>query len=343
MKSSIAYIYNGKPHMLSVALADAIDAEKYGIKSTQRMHFISGTAYCAYLAIRMPRKKVYFVESLMGVFVPLFKRIFRFEKNIIIYRGIDSIFYKNEKGYLASDSLIQRKVAKFLIKKIDWVIADSTLVLKDANEQGVDGSVCFCGFVPNAEELLKQHTKLDTNNFMFAGEYRPPYDHKDISHLIKVFNYLPVKYQLNVMGKRTDELKKYVKRKGISTLGFVKDVKPIIDKTTFYIQLPKYEAGPLTIVEAMLRGQIPVVNDMTGFKTIVEKIDPILVIPSSLSDIMTAERIKDICSTDKKTRERWSKTARSIARKLDKGTVIKNFKKEMDSVIKKLWKQKGYK
>jgi hypothetical protein len=337
-ETKISYIHNWKWHVLSESLAGSVGAKVYGIRRMP-LHFLSGFAQCLWLAVTKPRSDVYFCESLMTVAVPWFKRVLFREKNLIVYRGIDSVFFRGDEDHLASRNRMKRAIVRSLVKKVDWVVADTELVRKDAQALGINAKVVYCGYSPDHDRLLKFKPVLKTNNFVFIGEYRPPYDHKDVERLVRIFNLVPQRIGLFVVGKDTQELRPLVKRPDIEVIGFAPSLDDVCAKATFYIHLPKYEAGPLTVHEAMLRGQIPVVNDMTGLQTLVAQVDQRLVIPSKLSDTETAKRIARIAAASPAQRAVWSKRSRQIARKLSKEYTLRVFQKGMADIIRSAGRQ----
>ncbi|MEK6920478.1 MAG: glycosyltransferase, partial [Nanoarchaeota archaeon] len=266
-KSTICFVYKNKCHPVTQTYADAIEAVP--IK-------ITGPFNAFWKALVTPNYDYYFVETAMSLFLPIIKRSLG-NQGHIIFRANDGLFGETEtEAYLATKKPIKRRVLLYLIKNIDGVSVESALQIEEVEKiTNVPVEVCE-SYVENKEYLENITPDLNTNTFLFIGAYRPPYDHKNIELLIEIFNDLP-DYHLIIIGKDTEKLKSRAKE-NIEIKGFVEDKDEYYKKATYYIHLPKYEAGPITLLEAITAGLIPITNNNAGHHTIVKRVNQKLII-----------------------------------------------------------------
>ncbi len=277
--NSIALIYQHDCHPVIKTFASSITERSYSIKKLP-LHVISGIVYSLYLAITVPKYEIYFTDSAMSNFVPIFKRWLG-EKNIIIYRGGDGIFGEKSNAYLYTKNILKKKILLYILKNVDGIITESAMSKHDA-QQWVNCPIELgVSYINNIRSLSRIKPDLTTTRFLFIGDYRLPYDHKGIEILIATFGVLPREYELYIIGKNTEHLKNMKKTNNIHIEGWVTDLDDYFKKCTYYIHAAKYETGPITVLEAMSAGLIPIISKNCGHKDVVAKISPNLVLNSS--------------------------------------------------------------
>jgi len=321
MNQNITFIYSHKCHPVTGVLANSVCDRTIQLKKYP-IHSITGPIHAFFKGLFMGKGENYFCESPISVIPPMVRRFFLGEKNKIIYRGIDGLFYEKEDSYLASKNPVKRWLLKKIIKNIDFVICDSTLVKNDAEKFGKSAFVCE-SFSFDYEKYHTLKPSLTGNIFISIGEYRPPFDHKGFEDLLKLFNNL--KYELIIVGKNTEQLNKYVNNPKIKIMGFQKDLTPLLSRATFYIHLAKYEAGPISVLESAIAGLIPIVNSKTGYKDIVYKIDNKLIIKNN--------NLKSYIKMSRSTRLTLSKKAKKISGNYTQDKILKKFRKTISGCI----------
>jgi len=312
-----AFIYKNTCHPVTQAYAHAIEATPYKI---------IGVIDAIDKAIIIPSYNYYFIESAMSMVVPITKRIMG-KKCKIIYRGNDGLFGEKTAAYLHSNNPIKRCFLKFFIYHMDGISVESEKQINEVREYThVPVEVCE-SFVKNKKQLEKIKPRVNTNTFLFIGEYRPPYDHKGIQFLIEVCNNIP-ECKLIIIGKNTKQLEKYAK-KNITILDYVDNMTVYWKQATFYIHLPKYEAGPITLLEAMIAGLIPITNTNAGHADIVKKINKDLVLYPATQEA-TARQIRDLIKMPIEKRKKISETFK-------KNAAFLYAEKEMTAKFQKTW------
>jgi len=307
-----AFIYKNKCHPVTQTFANSIEADSYKI---------TGPLNAIKTALTIPSYNYYFIESAMSMLVPITKRIIG-KKCKIIYRGNDGLFGEKTTAYLKTKNQIKCAFLKYLIKHMDAVSVESEKQISEV-KQYTSVPVIVCeSYINNKSQLEKIKPNLKTNNFLFIGEYRPPYDHKNIKFLIKLFNNLP-DLNLTIIGKNTKQLKE---NSNITILDYVPSTEEYFKKSTFYIHLPKYEAGPITLLEAITAGLIPITNKNAGHYNVIEKVNKKLIIKKA-----PIIEIIEITKISLKERRKLSETFKKIG---------KNHysKEEITSKFRETWK-----
>lgn len=321
----ICFIYKNKCHPVSQTYADAIEANSYKIKGP-----IDGI----WNGLVLPTYRWYFIESVMSMVVPVTKRMLG-KKVKIIFRGNDGLFGERTGAYLDAKNPIKKAVLLFLIRQMDGIIVESEMTKKDAQQwikAEVPIEVCE-SYIENKEALEKIKPKLETNNFLFMGEYRPPYDHKNIEGLLEIFAFLP-EWTLFIIGKNTKHLKKKAP-KNVEILDFVENKEEWYGKTSYYIHLPKYEAGPITLLEAMTAGLIPITNKNAGHHPLVEQGEKQLIIDTKKIPSEIAKKIEKIVQMPQKEKQKISETFKNQMKyRYNEKEMIEKFQHIWNKIIK---------
>ncbi len=324
MKKEVAFIYKNKCHPVTQAFADAIGGVPYKIK---------GPLHAIWQGITTPTHKYYFVESVMSMLLPITKRLLG-RKITIIFRGNDGLFGETATtAYLATKNPVKKQMLLFLIKHMDGVSVEAEAQKAEvAKWTRAPVEVCE-SFIENKQYLEKIKPNLKTNIFLFVGAYRPPYDHKGIEQLIAIFNDKEMQeYKLIIIGKDTEKLKKKA-AKNIEILDFVENKDEYYKKATYYIHLPKYEAGPITLLEAMTAGLIPITNTNAGHHRIIKEVNTLLVFEGIKEKKECIEQIKKITALSLKDKQKIAETFKKLAApQYSKAAMIEKFKKTWEMI-----------
>ncbi len=295
--TTIGFIYKNKCHPVTQTYADSVNA--FPIR-------ITGLVDALWKGFSSPSFDSYFVESVMSMLVPIVKR-FLGNKVTIIFRGNDGLFGEKTTAYLGTTNFFKKQFLLFLIKHMDGIIVESEMTKQHAL-QWTKVPVLICeSYVEEKKELEKIKPNLTTKNFLFIGEYRPPYDHKNIRFLLSIFALLP-EYHLTIIGKNTKQLEKFAPTTNVEILDYVADKNTFYRNATYYIHLPKYETGPITLLEAMIAGILPITNVNAGHESVVSEIDPRFVLSCDLSAIQTAQAIRSLAALPLAKKQKISAT-----------------------------------
>lgn len=329
---TVAFIYKNKCHPVSQSYAEAIDAVPYKI---------TGPMDGIWKGLTIQTYKYYFIESAMSMLVPVIKRLLG-KKVHIVFRGNDGLFGEKTTAYLHTKNPVKKAFLLFLINQMDGIIVESEMTKKDAQhwikkrkeKNNVPIEVCE-SYVENKEELEKIKPKLDTKTFLFIGEYRPPYDHKNIEFLLKIFADLP-EYELVIIGKNTRKLQKKAP-KNVHILDYVKNTEEWYKQATWYIHLPKYETGPITLLEAITAGLIPITNSNAGHHILVKKVAEELVFDGNPPKEEIEKKIKAIIAIQQQKRRKISETFKKLGKNhFNKEEMGQKFQHVWDTLMEKM-------
>jgi glycosyltransferase involved in cell wall biosynthesis len=300
--STVAFIYKNKCHPVTQTYADAIGAVEY--KITNPINAI-------WQGVTKPTDKYYFVESVMSMLFPITKR-FLGNKVTIIFRCNDGLFGEKTTAYLGTKNPLKKWFLQFLIKHIDGISGEAKMQEKEALQwTKAPFEVCE-SYVENKQALEEIKPNLKTKTFLFIGEYRPPYDHKNVEFLLEVFRLLP-KYKLIIIGRNTKQLQQKA-AENVYIQDYVDAKEQYYQDATYYIHLPKYEAGPITLLEAISVGLIPIANDHAGHHTLVKRVDSNLIINAEATAEEAVKRIQEIEKMPLKEKEKISRTFKKLGR-----------------------------
>lgn len=324
--SDVAFIFSKIAHDASSAFARSINADFYSV-----------SRYSWYKIFSIPGHKKYMVESIFALTYPILKRKILREKNKIVLRNNSNIFSDEPRRYFQGNAFV-RGYIRFLLRNIDGIIAVSNLVKKTGDKkclQQIDKMIptlIVHSFV-DPDKWKEIRPALNTNNFLHIGYLR---HHKGIGILMKAFDIIAEKHEnvkIYLAGISEKDLQKYKikKAKNAVPLGFTKKLKSYMKDCAFYITTPKYEPGPTASLEAMAAGLIPIVNNRTGHKDHVEKIDKKLVI-NSLRPEEVARGIENILKI--KDRSALSRKSRKLAVKYSRENQMEAFKKAFGRLVK---------
>ncbi len=319
----IGFVYKNECHPVTQAFADAIDATPYRI---------IGPINAIWQGLTAPTHKYYFVESVMSMLLPITKRLLG-KKITIIFRGNDGLFGETTTtAYLATKNLVKKQILLFFIKHMDGVSVEAEPQKAEvAKLTRAPVEVCE-SFIENKQYIEKIKPNLKTNIFLFVGAYRPPYDHKGIEQLIAIFNDKEMQeYKLIIIGKDTEKLKQEA-TKNTEILDFVEDKDEYYKKATYYIHLPKYEAGPITLLEAITAGLIPITNTNAGHHNIIKNVYQVLVLKEQKEKKECIESIKKITKLTQKKKQKIAETFKKLG-------ASHYSKEEMTQKFLKKWKE----
>ena len=332
----VAFIFVGTCHPVSREFVGSLNADSYCI-SKGPLHSVLGICKAFLLACKLKKYEIYFLESAMSIFVPVFKRFFG-EKNIIIFRGNDGLFGEKTGTYLDSSNPLKRWVLRYLISKIDAVSTESKMAAQDIKNI-VPLSVPLHvakSYVSHKEKLLKISPNLSTKKFLFVGAYRPPGDHKGCRLLLNVFADLEKDgCQLTMIGPGTETLIKYAPG-NVTLKGYVKDLFAEYEKHTYLIHLGRYETGPITLLEGSMAGMVVLSSDHCGHHSVLDAVDKRLILPISSPAIIANLIRKRLAWSDTERKKIGIALRNQVKGSFGKKEMVTEFKKGFWELVEKV-------
>ncbi|PUA31618.1 MAG: hypothetical protein B7O98_08960 [Zestosphaera tikiterensis] len=161
-----------------------------------------------------------------------------------------------------------------LSKLVDGIIAVSSLVKSVIREYEYEGPIYVLHpSPPDLAEFLLIKPNLKEPNICFIGApiYVKGFDR--LPSLIKrVRNSIPQARLIVIGGELNSE--------GVMSFGWVsrRELKKLLSMCSVYVHPARFDASPISVLEAMAAGIVPVVTPATGMSGIVSKVDPSLVV-----------------------------------------------------------------
>ncbi|MEM0314026.1 MAG: glycosyltransferase family 4 protein [Candidatus Bathyarchaeia archaeon] len=225
------------------------------------------------------------------------------------------------------------KLSNLLLEDVDLIIALSSLMclvvekmFKFKNRK----RIVICHPIPEISSFLKVKPSLNSQRICFIGSFSHV---KGVNLLPKIITKVRTRFreaELLVIGKGTTKLNKV---EGMKILGYVHhDILPShLSSCSIYLHPARFDAFPVSTIEAMAAGLIPVVTEMTGSKDIVKEVSSDLIAPVNVDAL--ADKIIQILSMSHSERIKLSEKAKKVAQ-----SFIVNAEKDFLQVLNKLLK-----
>lgn len=271
----------------------------------------------------------YIISGIQPIWFPLFMKWIKREKNRIILIANDASFNIDNKSFLS------RKMHKFFFNKLDGIIAISPMIVA-MTKKHVNCPVKYV-----IDPIWRGYAyfninkpDFEHNNFIHVGKFQLI---KGIDITGKVLDIL-MKQNSNInsfiLG---DDMKKGFAKLGVKNKNFVfpgyVDPMRYFNKSKYYIQTGRLEAGGTAVLEAMAAGLVPFVTTTVGHSNIVQEVDRRLVI-DSLKPKVIAKKIAQFMNnvTDAELK-RISAKCKKITEQNDLDKITKRFEKAADSIL----------
>lgn len=122
-----------------------------------------------------------------------------------------------------------------------------------------------------------------------------------------------------------------IAKKRISFVGYIKDIDQFFEDASLYVHVGRGDAWPISIMEAMAAGIVPVVSEWTGAKQCVAEVSTELIVSVNVADI--TQRIRWFFELSREDRVSLSKKCREVAGMYPEGEAIESFKTTCESLI----------
>ena len=159
--------------------------------------------------------------------------------------------------------------------------------------------------------------------------------HKGVDRLVDAWsvvrNEIP-DAELRIVG--SDHPQSYARQPGIETTGYVDDLREVFSNCSVYVHPARFDACPVSVLEAMYAGLPTIVTDTTGTKEFVESVDESLICGSSTTDI--AEAVADLFRRDSWDRASLGTDAREAVRGQTESHSIERFNSKVKDLIRRV-------
>jgi glycosyltransferase involved in cell wall biosynthesis len=228
---------------------------------------------------------------------------------------------------------MQKQKQKFILKLLSLVDAfiTDTNYYKDLTKNRFKVPVFvhtpFC-----SQPFFGVEPDLNAKKILFiAGKD----ENKGLRELIEAFKLLrkdDTEWELFVVGKAGSLVKE--KAEGLHIEGYVKSLKPYMEKCSMYVHPASFDVFGITILEAMSAGLIPIVSKGAGVsETLIKGGFRGLVIENN-EPTTIARRVKQVSNYSGEKKRALSRSLRSYAKKFSEGKNVPQFKKVFELAVR---------
>jgi glycosyltransferase involved in cell wall biosynthesis len=225
--------------------------------------------------------------------------------------------------------------------------------LRSVLSQGIDAVICVSHFMKEAvQEVVGTKTPIDIAH---------PYIQQDLYEKLGKANFSPQSKTVTTIGRSAQykgvdllvdawdtvsaqhpeaELhiignghpQEYEITPGVKVHGFVENIVDVYADTGLYVQPARYDAFPVTVLEALRAARPTLVTDKTGTKSAVNQVDPALI--TSVRSDKIAEKINWYLRLDQDKKNQLSCDAGKIGSQFDPDSRKDAFREAFNNVIK---------
>ena len=164
---------------------------------------------------------------------------------------------------------------------------------------------------------LKQELKLNKDDILITtiGPFKPQKNLPDFIKLANNLSKLDNRFKFVIVGD--GKLRKYFEQmikyfdifNNIFLIGWRRDIANILNSSDFFVMTSLWEGLPISTIEALCCGLIPIVNDVDGQREIIKNgINGFLISPYDIESIQ--EKIL-LLTSDNKLKQKMSKNAKN--------------------------------
>lgn len=235
-------------------------------------------------------------------------------------------------GYL--EHMLKHKSIIKIANNIDGLLSISNHVDSFLSDRvSVPSRVVYPYVQPDVERELKKITPDYSSShavYLGGGE-----DYKGVDILASAWEKYNSGHQdavLHIIGNGHSN--NYAHLDSVVCHGFVNDLSTILSKVSIAIHPARQDAFPVSTLETMMAGLVPIVTNTTGTKKIVYNISDVLVSESKKTELV--KTITEVYKTPHIQRKTWGYQARQLALGYTKSNAKKKFRESFSSLIKEI-------
>lgn len=336
----IAFFYEG-PHEVHKTWADSINAIPLKNPFHSSLEQLRTEDYVEKQTIGLIRTVALkiFGYALLRLLMGFYHAIYLMRKTnaeIVLCEGgyefVPSYFYKKFKGnkklaIILADPFVKefsaynkfwKKIFTKMFEEFELIIAVSEYMAEFVPKEAKAKVVILNPFC-DLKKYSSINADINSKNICFIGFINK---FKGVDIAINVFEKVKENYkeaEFYIIGKGKIETMKKVD--GVKALGRVESLEGYLKKCSIYLHLASFDPYPVSVLEAMSCGLIPIVSDDTGTKELVKKISRELIVKSEEEAI---KKIKELFSNPKKMQE-LSLKCKEVVKTQSKEENVKKF------------------
>jgi len=335
----IAMLYQD-PHPAHRGFAEAIGADLVDYHRLPVGSLSDTIAEDVFNGLWYPDYDVYLVEGSRPLYAALTRRVTRGGKLVYLCADLHELGSTDFEGDSAFKSLIGRF---------------GTPAVRAVAQRGIDGVVAVSDFAAEFTQhivgpdtpITVAHPYIQPESYAALGGVSPSlsanvavtvgqaWRYKGVDLLVEAWSAVREAFpeaELHVVGSGHPEF--YGEVAGVRRRGYVDELADAFEPASLFVQPSRVDTFPVSTLEAMRAGLVPIVTETTGTRSEAHQIDPSLVVsadPASLSD-----GVRGYFRHSPDEREPLSAQARSRAERFDPNSRKAAFREAFHDVLKAL-------
>lgn len=330
-------------HPSHSGFADAVNADLVSCSSPSiSPHSIESFAEEFKRGIEIRGFDVLITEGARPLYAALFNKIFHGTK--IVYLCAEHRIYQLLQG----DTDLQTLYGKF-----KHFLGERGLpAMRSVLRRGIDAVICVSQLMKDAVrevvgtetpiEIAHPYIQQDLYDKLGQTDFSPESktvttigrsaQYKGVDLLVDAWDTVSVQHpeaELHIVGNGHPQ--EYETTSGVEVHGFVEDIVDVYADTGLYVQPSRYDAFPVTVLEALRAAKPALVTDKTGTKSAVNQVDSALITPAQSDKI--AEKINWYLGLDQNKKNQLSCDAGRIGSQFDPESRKDAFREAFHSVM----------
>jgi glycosyltransferase involved in cell wall biosynthesis len=352
MNEDIAAVFRKSPdgsfqaHPVHQEWAESIDADPVGINTrdfptTLGRTTLADAVNCA-LSRPLPEHDVYLFEAPGMLYILPFLKRTRPNSTVLYLhtswrlRGSDAYSFAEWSSILRPFAQAERTVDSMALRRllrryVDGVITVSELTRSDI-VRTFDGPVgVIRPFIEDEtyEELTSVSPSYGSSTLVTVGTYR---EHKGTDRLVNSWEYIRTKHpeaELHLIGEGYPD--RFSSVPGVKVRGYVESLADAFNRASGYVHPARFDASPVSTLEAMAANLPPLVTLETGTRTEAAKISERFVLPSNQKSLVSG--VSHYLSISPAEQKQFGQEANNIASGFRKSTYDGRFGDVFNAVL----------
>jgi len=330
------------PHPAHRGFAEAVGADLVDYHALS-MGPLSGSVVADVAnGLTYPDYDVYVVEGSRPLYAALVRRFAR--GGTVVYLCADHGLYALGEGDFEGDSLLKSLVGRF-----------GTPLVRAVGRRGIDGVVAVSEFAAEFTRpvvgpdtpIEVAHPFVQPETYDALGDVDPdldatvavtvarPWDYKGVDLLVdawpQVREHVP-SAELHVVGGGHPE--SYGDTAGVTVRGYVEALADAFRPASLFVQPSRMDTFPVSTLEAMRAGVVPLVTDRAGTRSEARAVDASLVVDASRDAL--ADGVVEYFQRDVADRRQLAAVARERGARFDADSRMRAFRAAFEAVLEDL-------
>jgi len=337
----VAMLYQD-PHPAHRGFAEAIGADLVDYHRIPAGPLADTIAEDVLNGLQYPNYDVYLIEGSRPLYAALTRRFTR--GGTLIYLCADHGFHELGNTDFEGDSGFKSLIGKF-----------GRPAVRAVSRRGIDGVVAVSEFaaeftrpiVGSDTPITIAHPYIQPETYTALNGVTPDlsaniavtvgraWRYKGVDLLVDAWSTVREEFpkaELHVVGNGHPEA--YDEAPGVYRRGYVEELADAFEPASVFVQPSRVDTFPVSTLEAMRAGLVPLVTETTGTRSEASQVDSSLVVPADVQSL--AEGVRNYFRHSLDDREEMSKAARHQAERFDPESRKAAFRDAFNDALKAL-------